>query len=326
MEDTKIRFISQWETKVAAANNIIASADGPQAGGCPESKLYDQLFGDAAKSTDQHGSIDTETLAILEKAKDASRSYADLRSKLTQSGFLGLGLGLGIVFLLMWRDDRFSSLVEVTERFGDNVVGQVPELPCHAGARSRWPLLAGNDDRHAYAESYRNLRSALLYLSVEGRRPKVVIITSAVPNEGKSTVATNLARAMALGGSRVLLVDCDLRKGRIHGEVLKLSSKPGLSDLLREPGEPGRFIQATDLPNFSFLARGGITRNPGDLLLSPAVDQMLRPVPVSNMIMCSLTAARCLRLGRATLPPSPPKADGVFVRGAPAFFPGTGGS
>ena len=217
--------------------------------------------------------IDTENLTILEKAKDSKRSYADLKSKLTQSGGLGLFIGLGIVGLLMWRDDRFTSLVEVTEKFGDNVVGQVPELPVMRGAETV-ALLAGNDDRHMYAESYRNLRSALLYLSVEGRRPKVVIITSAVPNEGKSTIATNLARTLAMGGARVLLVDGDLRKGCIH-EVLKVQSKPGLSDLLREPGDPGRFIQNTDLPTFSFLARGSITRNPGDLLLSPAIDQIL---------------------------------------------------
>jgi capsular exopolysaccharide synthesis family protein len=101
-----------------------------------------------------------------------------------------------------------------------------------------------------------------------------VLITSAVPNEGKSTIATNLARALAMGGSKVLLVDGDLRRGRIH-ELLKLQSKPGLSDLLRHPDDPLKFIQATDLPGFSFLSRGSIARNPGDLYLSPAVDQIL---------------------------------------------------
>jgi len=111
-------------------------------------------------------------------------------------------------------------------------------------------------------------------LAVEGRRPKVVLITSAVPDEGKSTVATNLARALAMGGAKVLLVDGDMRKGQLH-ELLKVQSKPGLSELLREPNDPGRFIQATDLPDFKFLARGGITRNPGDLFLSPAVDEVL---------------------------------------------------
>jgi succinoglycan biosynthesis transport protein ExoP len=126
---------------------------------------------------------------------------------LIHSIIIGLALGLGIVLLIAVRDDRFNTLVEVTEKFGDNVVGQVPEIPSDFQARIRWPSWRANDDRHMYAESYRNLRSALLYLAVEGRRPKVVLITSAVPNEGKSTIATNLARTLALGGSKVLLVD-----------------------------------------------------------------------------------------------------------------------
>jgi succinoglycan biosynthesis transport protein ExoP len=90
-------------------------------------------------------------------------------------------------------------------------------------------------------------------------------------------VVTNLARALALGGSRVLLVDGDLRKGRIH-ELLKLQSKPGLTELLREQDEPEKFIQATDLPDFAFLSRGSVTRNPGDLFLNPTFDQLLARV------------------------------------------------
>jgi capsular exopolysaccharide synthesis family protein len=125
-----------------------------------------------------------------------------------------------------------------------------------------------------YAESYRNLRSALLYLMVDGQRPRVLLITSAVPNEGKSTVATNLARAMALGGSKVLLVDGDLRRGHIH-EKLGLHSRPGLSELLRERGDFRHFIQPTDLENFSFLSRGSICHNPGDLFLNPFFDALM---------------------------------------------------
>jgi capsular exopolysaccharide synthesis family protein len=209
----------------------------------------------------------------LDSASPSKRSYAEAKTMLAQSIIIGLGLGLGIVFLIAFRDDRFGSLVEVTEKFGDNVVGQVPEAPRIHGAEPL-ALLEGNDDRHMYAESYRNLRSALLYLAVEGKRPKVLLITSAVPNEGKSTVATNLARALVLGGSKVLLVDGDLRKGRIH-DLLKLQSKPGLSDFLRQNDDPEKYLQATDLPDFTFLSRGGISRNPGDLFLSPGFDQMI---------------------------------------------------
>ncbi|HZI30790.1 MAG TPA: CpsD/CapB family tyrosine-protein kinase, partial [Candidatus Binatia bacterium] len=189
------------------------------------------------------------------------------------SVIIGLGLGLGIVFLLAWRDDRFSSVAEVTERFGDNVVGQVPEMPRLAG-NGHLQLLNDNDDRHVFAESYRNLRSALLYLTVDGQRPRVLLVTSAVPNEGKSTVVTNLARALALGGSKVILLDADLRRGHIH-EFLKLKARPGLNEVLLQTNDLQSSLQGTDLPNFDFLARGGSTRHPGDLFLSSSFDQLI---------------------------------------------------
>ena len=270
--DSVQQFIAEWEAKVANDNERIATADGLKQAIVRDQGMYDRLSS-LNQNVNIGTQIDQETLAILETASPATRSYVEAKSMILRSIVIGVGLGLGIIVLMAVRDDRFVSVVEVTERFGDSVVGQVPDIPEISGAEPL-ALLEDNDGRHMYAESYRNLRSALLYLAVEGRRPKVVIITSAVPNEGKSTIATNLARILALGGSKVLLVDGDLRKGRIH-DLLKLQSKPGLSELLRQPDDPGKFIQATDLPNFAFLSRGGIPRNPGDLFLSPAIDQVL---------------------------------------------------
>ena len=271
MDNTE-EFIKQWETKVSDSTALIAAANGLRQTVARDQAMYDRLVS-LLQNVDISRNIDQDTLAILEPASPAKRSYSEAKSMLTQSAFIGVMLGLGIVFLMALRDDRFTSVVEVTEKFGDNVVGQVPDMPRLDGD-APLALLGGNDDRHMFAESYRNLRSALLYLAVDGQRPKMLLITSAVPNEGKSTVATNLARTMALGGSRVLLVDADLRKGHIH-ERLKLKSKPGLSELLARPGEHAPFIQTTDLENFSFLPRGAVSRNPGDLFLSPAFDQLL---------------------------------------------------
>jgi capsular exopolysaccharide synthesis family protein len=265
-------FIKEYEAKVAAANEQIAQADKLKQDVVRNQGMFDRLTS-LLQNVDIGQKIDQETLAILEPASPSTRSYSEAKSMLTKSIVLGFGFGLGIIFLLALRDDRFHSLVEVTEKFGDNVVGQLPEMPLVSNAEPLL-LLKDNDERHMFAESYRNLRSALLYLAVDGKRPQVLLITSAVPNEGKSTVATNLARSMALGGSRVLLVDGDLRKGYIH-ERLKLLSKPGLSELLRKPDILDQYIQATDLSKFDFLSRGSITRNPGDLFLSPAFDQVL---------------------------------------------------
>jgi succinoglycan biosynthesis transport protein ExoP len=270
--DNLQQSIKESEAKVSDANERLAKEDRLKQDVASKQRMFDRLSSlEDTIQVNRH--IDTDTLDIMDRASPATRSYSEAKSMLIQCTFAGLGLGLGVIFLLAIRDDRFGSLAEVSETFGDSVVGQVPEIPGISVAKPL-PLLECNDDRHMYAESYRNLRSALRFLAIDGQPPKTLLITSAVPDEGKSTVATNLARALALGGSKVLLVDGDLRKGRIH-EMLKLQSKPGLSELLRQHDEPGKFIQTTDLPGFSFIARGSIARNPGDLFLSPAYDQLL---------------------------------------------------
>ncbi len=100
-----------------------------------------------------------------------------------------------LLFLIALRDDRFTSSSEVTEKFGDVIVGQVPEVRKIRG-QAAMPLLQIEDDRQMYAESYRNLRSAIFFMPAEGERPKLLLITSAMPSEGKSTIAANLARTL----------------------------------------------------------------------------------------------------------------------------------
>jgi capsular exopolysaccharide synthesis family protein len=137
------------------------------------------------------------------------------------------------------------------------------------------PLLALNDPRHIYAESYRSLRSALLFQSTEGERPKVILITSSMPGEGKSTVAANLAHTLALSGSRVLLVDADLRKGHLH-RLLDLKRTPGLAELLNQIYKPEQVMQKDPQANLTFIACGEIVAgNPGDLFLTSGLDQIL---------------------------------------------------
>jgi capsular exopolysaccharide synthesis family protein len=101
-----------------------------------------------------------------------------------------------------------------------------------------------------------------------GERPKVLLVTSALPDEGKSTIAVNLARTLALSGSRVLLIDGDLRRGYLH-KLLGMQGDPGFADLLQKPEDLDAVIQHDSLPNFSFIGRGKTLPNPGDLLFSP---------------------------------------------------------
>jgi capsular exopolysaccharide synthesis family protein len=264
--------IKEWEQKVVASNIRIAEGERLRMSVGRAQSLYDRLV-NMLQNIDISRNIDQSTLTVLQAASTAERSFQNELAPLGMASFGGLVLGLAIILLMAFRDDRFTSVVEVNAKFGDHIVGQIPNLPA---VHSKLPstLLVNNDDRHLYAESYRNLRSALLFLPIKGERPKIILITSALPGEGKSTVAANLAMTMASGGARVLLVDSDLRKGYLH-DLLGLRKEPGLVELLHRPSDLDKIIQTNSHENFAFISRGCDVDQPGDILLSAALEQML---------------------------------------------------
>ena len=264
--------IQEWEDKVVEANASITEADRLKLDVQRTQNVYDRLAL-MVQNLSITRDIDHGTLAILAHASPTKRSYSSEVQGLVLAIIGGLGFGLGIVFLIAVRDDRFTSVTEVNSALGDTVVGLLPEVSQEG--ENVMPLLALNDPRHIFAESYRSLRSALLFLTTEGERPKVLLIASAMPSEGKSTVAANLARTLALSGSRVLLVDADLRKGHLH-RMLGLQKEPGLAELLYRTCDPDKVVQPDSLPNLMFIACGELNSgNPGDLFLGSGLDQIL---------------------------------------------------
>jgi capsular exopolysaccharide synthesis family protein len=263
--------IKEWEAKVVEANNRIAEAEHLKLTVSRTQSVYDRLKM-MVQNVDISRNIDQETLTVLSPASPSIRSYADEISLLEQAGIGGLVLGLGLILVIGKRDDRITSLADASEKFGDIIVGQVPDMPAIRGA-TRMPLLELEDERDMYAESYRSLRSAIFFMARNGERPKILLVTSALPNEGKSTIAANLARTLALGGSRVLLVDADLRMGYLH-DLLGMRLEPGLADLVDRPDDLETIIQSDSLPNFAFLSRGKRVPNPGDILFSSKLDQV----------------------------------------------------
>jgi polysaccharide biosynthesis transport protein len=261
--------IKQWEGKVVEANSLITTAEHLKANLSRTQSLHDRLA-TILDNVNISRNIDQDTLTILEQASPSVRTYSQELRLLETSGVGGLGLGLCLVVLIGFRDDRFNSIAEVSEKFGDVIVGQVPDIPTIRG-KTRTPLLEVEDERDMYAEAYRSLRSAIFFMPGEGERPKILLVTSALPNEGKSTIALNLARTLALGGSRVVLIDADVRQGHLH-DLLGTNREPGLTDLLQHPEDLDNILQRNCSPNLWFISCGWTVSRPGDLFVGPAVE------------------------------------------------------
>jgi capsular exopolysaccharide synthesis family protein len=271
--DNVVASIQEWEAKVVEANATISEAERLKLDVQRTQSVYDRLAL-LVQNVGISRNIDQESLAILEPATPTKRSYSKEKTGLVLAILGGLAAGLGIVFLIAIRDDRFTSVTEVTSTLSDPVVGMLPEVG--QNEQSVIPLLKLNDPRHVYAESYRSLRSALLFQSTAGgERPKLLLITSSMPGEGKSTVAANLAHTLALSGSRVLLVDADLRRGHLH-RLLGLQRAPGLAELLNQTCQPEQVMQKDPQLPLTFIGSGEINSgNPGDLFLISGLDQVL---------------------------------------------------
>jgi len=236
------------------------------------SKLaYDRMFERVEEFQNLTG-IQTDYVAIEERASPALKDVQDWIKPLI--GGLAVGLIFGMIVLVLFDrlDDRMNSFSEFQTLFpSEAVLGQIPEQR----QRGDVALLRPNDDRHLYAEAFRNVRSSILFKNWQGKMPKTILVTSAVPNEGKTTVTSNLAVTMALAGARVLLADCDLRRGGVS-ELFKLPGSPGLSEVLRGRLHWRDAVQETGTRNLDLLARGEVFDQTSEMLLSKTAEEMLR--------------------------------------------------
>ena len=136
-------------------------------------------------------------------------------------------------------------------------------------------LVLNYDPKSVISETIRTLRTNLQFASVD-KKLKTILITSSMPGEGKSFIASNLAVAFAQSGSKVLLVDCDIRKGRQH-YIFGSTNKKGLSNLLLEDVEKKYtdYILETKIENLSVIFRGITPPNPSELLGSEKNHQLI---------------------------------------------------
>ncbi len=235
--------------------------------------LYDRLLA-TMQTLDLNKEISPESVNIMEKASAPSPERPDLHKKLTNGALIGLACSLFLLIVIDRLDDRLNSFSEVTDLFDESILGQIPRESSH-NMEGRMALLRHDDERHSFLEAYRSLRSSLLYMGERGKVPKTLLVTSSVPNEGKSITAANLAITLANGGSRVLLIDGDLRKGSQHNRF-EIEISAGLSESLSQGRKWTELVCDTKIPRLFLLPRGATTQYSSELFLSGSVDTLLK--------------------------------------------------
>ncbi len=185
----------------------------------------------------------------------------------------GLALGVGLVFVREHMDDRVRSVQRLESAVDPlPVIGSIPKR----ASRDRYELDVVHDPSGPVGEAFRSLRTSL-QLSAAAKDLKVILVTSANPSEGKTTVSANLAVALANAGQQVVLIDADLRRPRLQklfGIEDQLGPEDGLTHQLLS-GELTMGVQLEGFPNVNLIPAGPRTVDPPELLMSDSMDVLL---------------------------------------------------
>jgi len=209
------------------------------------------LFLMKAKETGIAGDIQGSRIEVVQRALTPSQPSLSGRYRAIRAGLaLGLGLGVALALALDYMDRRVKGVDDIERLLGTPVLAAVNRFPGKIGKDGAAKVVVAQAPKSAVAETFRTLR---MRLSVSGRMDRVVLVTSAGPSEGKTTISSNLAAAMAETGKRVLLIDADIRKPSVSKGFGLPAGKGDLVACLQGGVTLAQAAQPSGLPNLSIL-------------------------------------------------------------------------
>jgi capsular exopolysaccharide synthesis family protein len=230
-------------------------------------QLYDGLL-ERYKTLNAIAGVSLSNVSIIDKAE---RPGGPSSPNLFKNLLMGLILGVGLAALTVFLKDQFDDSIRVPEdveaKLGLPLLGVIPRS--HAGE----PREALADPKSPMSEAYNSLRGSLLYSTTEGL-PRVMLVTSAQPAEGKTTSSQAIAAGFSRMGKRVLLIDADLRRPSLHRRV-GLDNERGLSSLLTSHETLMNAVVPSGQDNLTLLLAGPVPPSPTELLSTVRIEEIL---------------------------------------------------
>jgi capsular exopolysaccharide synthesis family protein len=304
-------------------------------------QLYDGLL-TRLKEAGVSASLRASNIRVVDQANAPRIPVSPRHSMHLMIGLLvGLGFGVGLAFFQEYVDDSVKSVEDISRNLMVPSLGVIPKLQSLTSRRGygygyrygyfygygrdaevetvKLPetldpesqtritvdLIAHYKPASLMSEAYRTIRTSLL-LSSAGRTPKTILVTSAVPSEGKTVTVANTAVSLSQTGARVVLIDGDMRKPRLH-KVLEIPNTTGLSAYLAGTANTAEIIQQTSVPNLYCITCGDRPPNPSELLSSSRLTELFAELsqkfdyllidspPLSNVSDGRVIASKCDR-------------------------------
>jgi len=199
------------------------------------------------------------------------------RLNLLMAIIVGFVMGVGLAFFFEYLDNTIKIPEDVKQHLKIAYLGPTPHIEKEGKdgtSRDRSPdLVCFHSPKSTASEAYRGIRTNILF-SAAGTTPQVILVTSASPREGKTMTSSNLATTMAQAGSRVLLLDCDLRRPKMH-QIFGVSREVGITNLLVGNESFENVVIHTEVPNLDLISTGPLPPNPSEMLGSKRMIELL---------------------------------------------------